>query len=200
MPATEVRRAALPCYRSPSMKHYLAALMALGFAIHAAHAWAQGVEQEASDDASAAGDAPAKPDKSVPAASAVSVMAIPWRARDTEVQLRVLEGALDNRGLDEVKRALPSFFDEMAELNQPGSTLSTLSRRRDLHDVLISWESLRERLRRWQQLAKTRTDLLENYKQTLQGLQQTWTLTRDALEGQDAPAAAVARTDETLAA
>ncbi|HKO94595.1 MAG TPA: hypothetical protein VJU61_25750, partial [Polyangiaceae bacterium] len=93
------------------MKRNLVVLVALCVALPFARASAQPtfpklLPTAASDDGKA--PAGAKP-------SPVATAAIPWRARDAEVQLREMEGALQNRPLDDVKRQLSGLFEEMTE-------------------------------------------------------------------------------------
>ena len=146
---------------------------------------------------------PAKPAESASAhaATAVPVGAIPWRARDTEAQLREAQGAQLPQELDEIKQLLPGFLDEVMELNQPVETSSSLARRREVHDQLVSWDNLRDRLSSFRRTARLWTEQAERYKRTLQNLQATWSLTRTALLSQaGAPAAALSKTDELLRA
>ena len=132
-------------------------------------------------------------ESSPPAAAkptAVATAAIPWRARDAEVQLHEMESSLQNRALEDVTRQLPGLFEDMAELNQPGETSSMLARRRQLYDLLVASEGLRTRLYAWQKLARARTELILGYKLKLQGLTQTWALTEAALRAQNGGGAA----------
>ena len=117
--------------------------------------------------------------------------AIPVRAREAEAMLRGAREGLDDRELSRIGELLPRLLEEMAQTDPPAGILSNLSRRRELRDVLLTWGSLSERLRVWQQALTRHMDSLEQHKQAVRTLDQLWSATLNTLALQpDSPPAA----------
>jgi small-conductance mechanosensitive channel len=146
------------------------------------------------EDEAAPGPAP----KAEAAPKAVAFAEVPFRARDAEALLREVESSISVNDLGEIQQSLPVFLDDIAELNQPIDTSSSFARRRELHDLLIAWQNMRDRMGQWRRLTRERTELFERHKKTVDNLQQTWSLTRAALTEPN-QAAARSKADQLLA-
>jgi potassium-dependent mechanosensitive channel len=154
------------------------------------------------------GFAPREEPKSPPAGAAseasggaIPTVAIFDRALEVDATLRGARKVLGGAEFDRITGALPQFREDMAELSRISDATLATSRQRDLHDLMLMWDGLRDRLKAWRLFLKQRTQAMEAQQSQIAALHKTWAATRTALSGDAAtPRMALEKTQQVIAA
>jgi small-conductance mechanosensitive channel len=133
------------------------------------------------------------------ASATIAPAAIPGRARQDETELDAARRALEAADLNRVTRGLPRFLDAVGQLSIESRSATSQTRRRDLTDLDLRWQVLKDQVLVWQKLLVRRSEVVSRQQQKLDALKHTWSGTSEALKQQpNAPRAALARTEQVL--